>query len=152
MNVPVLLDTNVLVYAEDSSEPRKRDRAQAVITRLAQNGTPLVTTQILGEYYYTVSRLFQTSLGDEAARARVEQYGQLFGVLPMTFATVIEAVRGTIRYRIHYYDAQIWASARLNGVEVVLSEDFDDGREIEGVRFSDPFVEGFDIRQVLGGA
>lgn len=151
MSVPVLLDTNVLVYAEDASESRKRDRAQEVIGHLAQDGMPFVTTQVLGEYFYTVVRLFRTSLGEEAARARVERYGELFRVLPMTFAVVIEAMRAAIRYRMHYYDAQIWATARLNGIGVVLSEDFEDGREIEGVRFADPFAEGFDLARVLGG-
>jgi predicted nucleic acid-binding protein len=53
---------------------------------------------------------------------------------------VLEALRGVVRYRLSYYDAQIWAVARLNHVPVVLSEDFSAWSEIEGVRFENPFA------------
>jgi len=39
-----------------------------------------------------------------------------------------------------YWDAQIWATARLNQIPIVLSEDFAHGRRIEGVRFLNPFL------------
>jgi predicted nucleic acid-binding protein len=42
-----------------------------------------------------------------------------------------------------YYDAQIWAVARLNQVTTIFSEDFNDGQVVEGVRFVNPFAAGF---------
>gem|GEM_PF-5722964 len=39
--------------------------------------------------------------------------------------------------------------ARDLAVGVVLSEDFQDGQEIEGVRFIDPFAKGFDLARGL---
>lgn len=47
-----------------------------------------------------------------------------------------------------YYDAQIWACARLNHIPVVLSEDFQDGQTLEGVRFVDPFAEDFVVERL----
>jgi predicted nucleic acid-binding protein len=44
-------------------------------------------------------------------------------------------------YRLSFWDALIWATARNAGVPVVLSEDYQDGREIEGVRFVNPFKQ-----------
>lgn len=41
-------------------------------------------------------------------------------------------------------DAQIWAAARLHGLSLILSKDFDLGAVIEGVRFANPFAAGFD--------
>jgi len=150
MSGQVLLDTNILVYAEDAREPLKRIRAQQVIESLVTAEIAVVTPQILGEYFHTVSRLFRTTLAQDAARSQVERYGELFDVVPATFTTVVEAARGAVRYKLRYYDAQIWAAARLGGVGVVLSEDFEDGREIEGVRFVDPFAEGFDAAALIG--
>jgi predicted nucleic acid-binding protein len=43
-----------------------------------------------------------------------------------------------------YWDAQIWATARLNQVPVVFSEDFNTGSLIEGVRFINPLANEFD--------
>jgi predicted nucleic acid-binding protein len=50
-----------------------------------------------------------------------------------------------------YYDAQIWACARVNRIPLVLSEDFADGTVVEGVRFANPFAEGFDLDALLAG-
>jgi predicted nucleic acid-binding protein len=44
-----------------------------------------------------------------------------------------------------YWDAQLWACARLHHTRLVLSEDFTDGQVIEGVRFVDPFRPAFDV-------
>ena len=49
-----------------------------------------------------------------------------------------------------YWDAQLWATARLNQVEVVLSEDFQDGRALDGVRFVNPFAPSFDLAALVG--
>ena len=54
-------------------------------------------------------------------------------------------MRGVKDHRFGYYDAQIWAIAKLNQVPVVLSEDFASGASVEGVTFSNPFEEAFDI-------
>jgi len=42
-----------------------------------------------------------------------------------------------------YYDAQIWAAARLNQIPVVFSEDFNSGSTLEGVQFVNPFASDF---------
>jgi predicted nucleic acid-binding protein len=49
------------------------------------------------------------------------------------------------RHGLAYWDALVWAAAKLNGVANVLSEDFQDGALIEGVRFRDPFAAGFAV-------
>jgi predicted nucleic acid-binding protein len=38
------------------------------------------------------------------------------------------------------WDAQVWATAKLNQIPVVLSEDFASGSVIEGVLFENPFA------------
>jgi predicted nucleic acid-binding protein len=72
----------------------------------------------------------------------------MFPVLPLTPAVVLEAVRGVRDHLFSYYDAQIWALARLNQIGAVLSEDFSAGAVIEGVRFIDPFSRTFDVEEL----
>ncbi|MDO8963259.1 MAG: hypothetical protein Q7W30_02075, partial [Coriobacteriia bacterium] len=69
-------------------------------------------------------------------------------VLLVTDEVIADAVRGTIEHGMSFYDAQLWATARLSGIRVVLTEDFSDGRVVEGVRFVDPFSPSFDPRQL----
>jgi predicted nucleic acid-binding protein len=65
---------------------------------------------------------------------------------------VLEAVRGALTYQMSYRDAQIWASAKMNQVPVVFSEDFGEGKTIEGVRFVNPFDSNFNIEVWLPGS
>lgn len=46
-------------------------------------------------------------------------------------------------HQLAYWNAQIWASARLNQIPVVFSEAFSDGVALEGVRFVNPFAAEF---------
>jgi predicted nucleic acid-binding protein len=62
-----------------------------------------------------------------------------------TKSIVLEAVRGLQRHRLSYWDSLIWATAKLNDVPNVLSEDFNDGALLEGVRFLNPFTTTLDL-------
>jgi len=44
-----------------------------------------------------------------------------------------------VHYQMPFWDAQIWATAKLNQIPKILSEDFQHGRAIEGVVFVNPF-------------
>lgn len=59
---------------------------------------------------------------------------------------VIEAARGVHALRLAYGDAQIWATARLNQIPVIFSEDFATDVSLEGVRIVNPFAPAFDLQ------
>lgn len=144
-----MLDANVLVYADDAQEPSKAARAALLIAFLIETGRAVITPQVLGEYWIAVTRKFSPPMESERAEARIHEYRNFMRVFPYDSVLVAEAVRGVRRYGFHYYDAQVWAAARLAAVDVVLSEDFDSGAEIEGVRFVNPFAEDFDVSAFL---
>jgi len=74
---------------------------------------------------------------------------QSFTVWAVDEMTVLEAARGVRDHGLSYWDAQIWASARLHQGRIVLSEDFADGLVLEGISFVDPFRAGFDLESLL---
>jgi predicted nucleic acid-binding protein len=144
-----LVDTNVLFYAVDSTEPRRQSIARELIGLLETRRAGVVTTQVLAEFFSAVTRKLSHPASPDTAQAGLERYAATMRVLDMRVPVVFEAARGVRRYGLSYYDAQIWASARLAGIELVLSEDFASGTEIEGVRFLDPFAEGFSLADAL---
>jgi predicted nucleic acid-binding protein len=148
MSAEALLDTNVLVYAQDADEPIKRAQAIALLESL-RGVRVAVTTQVMAEYFVTVRRKFSDRMDEGTAASQVRDFSQMFEVIDVGLTTVLESVRAVLRYRLSYYDAQVWAAARQGGVALVLSEDFQDGREIEGVRFADPFSSKFDLSRLL---
>jgi len=150
MTDKVLVDTNVLVYAYARSEPEKQRRALEVLDRLAVSGTGVVSTQVLAEFFVAVTRKIAAPLSVAEAYERVQNYLQSWTVLDVTGMVVLEAARGVRDHQFSFWDAQIWATAHLNQIPVIFSEDFSAGQVIEGVRFVNPFAEDFRVGHWLG--
>ncbi len=145
MTVKTLVDTNVLVYAYDISEPVKQSQALKVLDHLATFRKGALTAQVLAEFAVAVTRKIPNPLSWERVAASMENYLQSWEVLELTGLIVLEAVRGVRQHGFSYWDAQIWAAARLNQIPVIFSEDFTPGRTVEGVAFVNPFAEDFNL-------
>jgi predicted nucleic acid-binding protein len=63
----------------------------------------------------------------------------------LTSTAVLEAIRAVQRHQFAYWDALIWATAKLQGIPNVLTEDRSSSALVEGVRFVDPFTASFDL-------
>jgi predicted nucleic acid-binding protein len=142
------VDTNVVAYAYDTNEPERQLRAQEVMARLRRAHAGALSTQVLGELYVTMIRPRRLNLPRDAAEATVRNFLRSWPVFEVTPMHVDEAVRGVREHRLSYYDALIWATARLNGMPHLLSEDGQDGRYLEGVRYLNPFAPDFDVAQL----
>lgn len=149
MSARVLVDTNVLVYAYDRAEPEKQRRALEVLDPLAISGIGAISTQVLAEFFVAVTRKIPAPLSVSDAYERVKNYLQSWTVLDVTGMIVLEAARGVRDHQFSFWDAQIWATARLNQIPVVFSEDFNVGQITEGVRFVNPFAEDFQLESWL---
>ena len=62
------------------------------------------------------------------------------GLENATLADLTVGMRGTREHGLSFWDALLWATVRRVGVELLISEDFQDGRSIEGVRILNPFA------------
>ena len=149
MSDRVFVDTNVLVYAYDRSEPGKQRQALEVLDRLATTRAGVISTQVLAEFFVAVTRKISAPLSGAEAYERVKNYLQSWAVVDLTGLIVLEAARGVRDHQFSFWDAQIWATARLNQIPVVFSEDFADGAVVEGIRFVNPFAKGFSIEEWL---
>jgi len=147
MNGRVLLDTNILVYAYDRSAPWKQRRAMEVLDLLATTGVGVLSTQVLAEFFVATTRKIAAPLSLAEAYERITNYLAAWTVVDLTGLIVLEAARGVQEHQFNFWDAQIWATARLNQIGIIFSEDFDPDAVIQGVRFVNPFVEGFQFEQ-----
>jgi predicted nucleic acid-binding protein len=62
----------------------------------------------------------------------------------------LEGCRGASQLSPSVWDALIWATAKLNQVPYVLTEDLPHGQLLEGVRFQNPSVPEFDLSTLEG--
>lgn len=145
MSAKVLVDTNILVYAYDPANPLKQERSIKALDKLASSRTGALSVQVLAEFVIAVTRKIAEPIDFEAARNSVENYLRSWTVFDLTGLIILEAIRGVREHKFSYWDAQIWATARLNQVPVVLSEDFASGSTVEGITFTNPFEEDIDL-------
>jgi len=139
------VDTNILVYTFDPRDIERQEKAIGLLRQLEERGVGRLSVQCLAEFVNaTVVKL---RLSADEAIVNVERWQSIFQVFNLTPQIVLEAARGVRDHGLAYYDAQIWAAARLNQVPVVFSEDFQDGQFLEGVRFVDPFSERFVLNE-----
>jgi predicted nucleic acid-binding protein len=142
----VLIDTNVLVYSHDPHDAGKQQRSLELMEALQDNGSGCISVQSLAEFFSVATRGHEPLLSVASACTRQSELAQMWRVLDLTPAIALEASAGVRDHKLAYWDAQIWATARLNQVGLVLSEDFQDGQWLEGVRFVNPFLPKFDLR------
>jgi predicted nucleic acid-binding protein len=140
-----VVDTNLLVYALNRRDPEKRERAKEVLRRAGGAGTAALPAQVLSEFGGAYLRKLEPRPDPTTVRREVEHLMLAFPVLPLTGPVVLEALRGVGEHMLSYYDAQIWAVARLGQVAVVLSEDFNPGAVLDGVSFTNPLDPEFDL-------
>jgi len=148
----VLVDTNILLYAYDRGEPAKQPHALAVLDGLAVNGLGVLTSQILAEFFVNATRKLRPPLTVEEAYVCIQNYLLSWETRDITGAIVLEAVRGVRTHQMAYWDAQVWASAKMNQIPVVFSEDFGDEAVVEGVRFVNPFGSSFKMAAWFPGS
>jgi predicted nucleic acid-binding protein len=143
----ILIDTNILVYSVDLAEPEKRKLARELLLKLQFQQQGCLSVQSVAEFFNVVSHGKLLNMTLLEGSLRVEDFLQSFPVFPLTPGIVRDAVRAVQTYQLSYYDAQIWACAHLNQIPMVFSEDFSNGRIIEGVRFLNPFGETFELEK-----
>jgi predicted nucleic acid-binding protein len=143
----VFIDTNVLVYAFDMSEPVKAAIADSVLNHLGPSRRGVVSAQVIAEFVSATTRKLRAPLLAMEPEAAARSALAAFEVAEMGSIVAHQTLRGWRRYGLSYWDAQIWATARQSGIDRIVSEDCP-APELEGVRYINPFAEGFRLEDL----
>lgn len=134
----MFVDSNVLVYNRDASEPEKQPRARAWLEALWESRRGRLSVQVLEEFYVTMTQKLDPGLPEEEARSDVRA---LDAWNPVALDHSLLPVAWDIedRYGFSFWDALILAAARRLDCGYLLTEDLQDGRQVEGLTVSNPF-------------
>ena len=141
----ILIDTNVLLYLFDADAPQKQAQAALLLRRLSAARAGCLSVQCLSEFISVATRRLKPPLTPARAMRVAEGFAASFPVYDLTTMIVLEAARGARDHGMSFYDAQLWASARLNQIATIFSEDFRAGTTLESVRFINPFAPSFQL-------
>jgi predicted nucleic acid-binding protein len=134
----VFVDANILVYAYDASARDKHRIARKELSDLWDSGEGLISTQVLQEFYVAITKKVPRPADSELAKVIIQDLLQ-WRVVINDGQSILDAIDIQRQHRLDFWDALIIQSAIKGGAEVLLSEDFESGRLIEGVRITNPF-------------
>ena len=134
----IFIDTNIFVYTLDKEEPQKRKQARKTLKRLVEGHNPVVSTQVIQEFYVVAS----TKL--KADRALVKTMIHNFRnmeVVNNDLGLIEQAIDISLTLQLSFWDSLIIAAAEKANCEFVLSEDMSSGGVYRGVTVVNPLVD-----------
>lgn len=129
------VDTNVFVYAIDDGDPAKQRIALELLTSI----DPVISTQVVGEFFVVANRSLGGGRRTDEARERAARLLDL-EVVSIDEDLVGRALRGSMEWDLSYWDALIVCSAQAAGCSRLLTEDLADGRTYGSVAVENPFA------------
>jgi predicted nucleic acid-binding protein len=139
VNARCFVDTNVLVYSRDASEPAKQPAAERWLRLLWATRSGRLSSQVLNEYYSVVTEKLRPGLGRDEARADVRNL-MSWAPVPTDGPVVEGAWTVQDRYGLSWWDALVVSAAQVAGCAWLLTEDLQHGQTLDGVTVVDPFL------------
>jgi predicted nucleic acid-binding protein len=137
MTAPVFVDTNVFIYAVDLADLKKQRAAQSWLADLWTNGNGRISFQVLQEFYSKVSQ--KNRAAREEARSEVRDL-LAWNPVPVNAETLDRSWKIQDRFQLSFWDALIVAAAKASACRFLLTEDLQDGQNLDGVLVVSPFA------------
>jgi predicted nucleic acid-binding protein len=131
------VDTNILMYAHDAAAGEKHRRAKALVERLWETRSGVLSTQVLQELAVNLRKRAGRPLDAKATRDLVADY-LTWHVVVNGGESILEALDLGSRYRVSFWDALVIQAAQFSGAEVLYSEDLSDGQTYGSVTVVNP--------------
>lgn len=139
MNGRFFLDSNIFVYTFDAVVPAKAKKASQIVRQAADTGRGIVSYQVVQEFFNVAFRRFAQPMSvAEAEQYLVTVFRPLLAVHSSP-SLYVAALRIFGKHKMSWYDSLIVAAALEGRCDTIYSEDFQHGREIEGLRIENPF-------------
>jgi predicted nucleic acid-binding protein len=134
------VDTNVLVYAHDSSAGNKNIVAKTLVSNLWQLETGCTSIQVLQEFYITVTKKVKKPVRPEVAQKIISDLSKWVIHSPSS-RDILDSIDIQQRYNISFWDSLIICSAQKLGCSVIWSEDLNHGQSYGEVIVKNPFKQ-----------
>ncbi len=138
-------DTNILVYLFDAKAPAKQAAAQALWDSVCRNGTPVISTQVLQEFFVTVTKTVKQDLPVPLAREAVIQFAAAAEVMTISVELIEAAAHRMEISGFSFWDSLIVETAIASGAQRLCTEDLQSGQLIGRLEIRNPFAAVSDI-------
>ncbi len=137
MNRKIFIDTNIIVYANDSRDNKKHICAIDVVSTAIESGSGVISSQVLMEY---ASVALQKLGQSRDAVTRQLYILERLEVIMITGEIIRDALELTGAFSLSFWDAVIIASANRSRADILLTEDLTHGARYGMVQVQNPFL------------
>lgn len=129
------VDTNILLYAYDTRDPKKREIAIKLVAELTDG---VLLWQVACEFIAASRKLARFGFTMDEAWVRLRDLRRMFPVVVSRVEVLDRARELSGQHQLHVWDAMLYAACLESGVSTLYSEDVP-GARIEGLRVVNPF-------------
>jgi len=133
----IALDTNVLIYACDRSDPR---RQQTAIELVGRSTDGVLLWQVACEFVAASRKLSTQGFSASEAWSRLAEFLGVFRLVLPSEGVLQRAQGLQVSHSVSFWDAMILASCLEVGVEILYSEDVPGLDAVERLRVVNPFA------------
>ena len=133
------IDTNILVWANDRTEKAKHERAKQILVDGIARGNVTISTQVLGEFYVTITRKIQVKLEPSIARKEIHLL-KAIEIVEIDLNLVLQAIDISSKYDFSYWDSLILAAAQKAECTILYSEDLNPNQIVDSITIVNPFA------------
>jgi predicted nucleic acid-binding protein len=138
MSAAAFLDTNIFLYAEDHSDPRKQERAKRLIKEVLRDRSGRISLQVLQEYFSVATRKLRIDAW--AARRQVELYSRRMDIVRLEPNDLLAAIDLHRLHQFSIWDALILRAALISGCRMLYTEDLQAGFRLDSLTVVNPFA------------
>lgn len=139
MSAKYFIDTNVFVHSFDDRQPEKKERSLALIQAGLQDGTAVISTQVIQEFLNVATQKFAVPMKPEDSKLYVRLVLNPLCQIYPNLALYETSLDLQAENRYSFYDSLIIAAAIQGGCDFLFSEDLQDGQELRGVKIINPY-------------
>ncbi len=133
-------DTNILVYLFDHKEPDKQATARHLWERACRHAVPMISTQVLQEFFVTVTKAVKQGIPLPEARRAMLQFADVAQVATISVPLIGAATRRVEQSGFSLWDSLIIETAIEGGAQRLWSEDLQDGQTFGQLKVVNPFA------------
>src|SRR3989344_5665856 len=132
-----LVDSNILVYAFDSSEKEKFEKAKKFLKESMGNGNAFLSAQNLAEFHVNITK-GKNGIRKKTSIEITEALSEQFNIVNYNEKTVVKAIETEDEHKSHFWDSLLAATMQENGIRTIYTENTRDFKKIPWIKAINP--------------
>ena len=132
----VFFDTNILVYAFDNRNAKKKRAALDLLASHQRDA--FISTQVLQEFYVVTTK--KLNIDPSISKAALVSFSENLNLITVSKDMMIRAVDESMVSKLSFWDSLIIVSAKATKCSILYSEDMQSGLKLGELKIINPFV------------